>query len=185
MEQWKDIKGYEGKYQISNYGEVRSLSKWSKGKILKGGQCGNPGPYRFVCLVGSGRKDIKNHYIHRLVAQAFIENPNNFTEVNHKDGNTLNNNVDNLEWCSHKYNMTHAYQNGFIDHSFQRGAKHPRAKAVIQKTKDGEFVKEWESVNQIQRETEYLASAIFNCCKHRQKSAYGFIWEYKNGETND
>lgn len=181
MEQWKDIKGYEGKYQISNYGEVRSFSKWSNGKILKGGSCGNPGPYRFVSLVKTGRKDIKNVYIHRLVAEHFLENPYNLNEVNHIDGNTLNNRADNLEWCDHGYNMAHANKLGLIDHLKYCGSKHPNAKAVIQRNLNGEFVKEWGSVNQIQRETRYLASNIFNCCKHRTKTAYGFLWEYKNG----
>ena len=185
MEEWKDINGYGGKYQISNYGNVRSFSKWSKGKILKGGSCGNPGPYRFVCLVKTGRKDLKHFYIHRLVAEHFLDNPNNYSEVNHIDGNTLNNRADNLEWCSHKYNIVHAHNNGLFDFSKISGSKHPNAKAVIQKTKEGEFVKEWGSVNQIQRETPYLASSIFSCCKGRLKTAYGYLWEYKDGKTND
>lgn len=183
MEIWKDIEGYSGKYQVSNQGNVRSFSRWSNGKILKGGKCGNPGPYRFVALVGEGRKDIKNCYIHRLVAEAFLENPNNYSEVNHKDGNTLNNVAENLEWCTHYYNMHHAFENGLIDHSLQRGKLHPSAKPIVQKTLTGEVVREWDCAQDAEREKGYLASSICNCCNHRKsyKTAYGFVWEYKNG----
>lgn len=188
MEIWKDIEGYNGKYQVSNLGNIRSFSRWAKGRILKGGVCGTKGksgPYRYVILVKSSRADAKNVYIHRLVALHFVDNPNGYNEINHKDGNTLNNCADNLEWCTHFHNMHHAIDNGLIDisHDFERGARHPKAKSVIQKTKDGKFVKEWESVNQVQRETKYLASCIFNCCnhKHNAKTAYGYLWEYKDG----
>ena len=141
MEIWKDIEGYNGKYQISNTGEVRSFSKWKNGNLLKGGTCGNPGPYRYVALVGSGRDDIKSIYIHRLVATYFVENPNGYNEVNHIDGNTLNNNAENLEWCSHLENMRHAFKSGKISHEFQRGAKNKNSKPVYQKTKDGNIKK--------------------------------------------
>lgn len=187
MEIWKDIEGYNGKYQISNKGEVRSFSRWKNGNLLRGGTCGNPGPYRYVALVGNGRNDVKNFYIHRLVATYFVENPNGYNEVNHIDGDTLNNNAENLEWCSHFENMKHALKSGKLSHEFQQGAKNKKSKPVYQKTKDGHVVKVWESVNQIQRETKYLASSIFCCCNHRKgyNTAYGYVWEYVNGETNN
>lgn len=189
MEIWKDIAGYGGKYQVSSIGNVRSFSKWKNGGLLRFGSCGNPGPYRTVILVKTGRKDVKCFYVHRLVASAFLENPDGLPEVNHKDGNTLNNRVENLEWCTRKYNAEHASKTGILRmaHLKESGRNHPRAKTVIQREKDGKFVKEWESVNQIQRETRFLASNIFCCCNHRKgyKSAYGYIWEYKNGEAND
>lgn len=172
MENWKDIDGYGGKYQVSDHGRVRSLSAWSKGKELKGGLTkGKPHQYRCVLLVGKGRKDIKTKYIHRLVAEAFIENPNDYEEVNHKDGNTLNNFADNLEWCTHK-----------------KGRKNPHSKAVLQFTKDGDFVKEWGSVNEIMRTTGIPASTIFRVCNPKYKhehTAHGYIWRYKNGEANN
>lgn len=185
MEIWKDIIGFDGKYQISNLGNVRSFTRWKNGGLLKFGACGNPGPYKTVNLVKSGRKDIKCFYVHRLVAIHFLENPYNLPEVNHIDGNTLNNCVDNLEWCTRKQNAEHASKTGLLSkaHEFEKGSKHPNSKAVLQISKDGTIVKEWGSVNQIQRETEYLASSIFNCCNHKKsyKTAYGYIWEYKNG----
>lgn len=192
MEIWKDINGFDGKYQISNRGNVRSFTKWGNGRILKGGKTkGNPNPYKFVALVVNGRKNIKHKYIHRLVAEHFIENPNNYVEVNHIDGNTLNNNVENLEWCTHKQNMEHASRFSAFKrrHEFESGNMHPRAKAVLQYTKDGVFVREWGSVNEVMRKTGIPASAIFKCCNPQkypnEKSAYGYKWRYKNGETND
>jgi len=182
---WKDIEGYEGKYQISNYGNVKSNTRWGKGKILKGGKTkGNPQPYRFVVLVKTGRKDAKNFYIHRLVAKYFCDNPNGYNEVNHIDGNTFNNRFDNLEWCTHKQNMENANKRGALvdGHSSERGAKHPNAKAVLQYTMDGVFVKEWGSVNQIMRETGIPANAIFRVCSDKyphEHSAKGYRWRYK------
>lgn len=187
MEIWKDILGFDGKYQISNKGNVKSFTKWKKGGILKCGTCGNPGPYKYVTLVKSGRNDIKCFYVHRLVAMHFLDNPYNLKEVNHIDGNTLNNCVENLEWCTREQNAKHASRIGLLSkaHDFERGAKHPRAKSVLQISKDGTVVKEWESVNQIQRETSYLASSIFKCCNHKKGyiTAYGYKWEYKDGKT--
>ena len=192
MEIWKDIDGYNGKYQISNEGNVRSFSKWSNGRILKGGKTnGNPHPYRFIALVGSGRNDIKHKYIHRLVAEAFVSNPLNLPEVNHKNGNTLDNRVENLEWCTHYQNMRHASESGVLSKGQDswKGSMNPRSKAVLQFTKNGEFVREWGSVNQIMRETGIPASTIFRCCNPEkyphEKTAHGYIWRYKNGKTNN
>lgn len=100
MEEWKDIAGYEGLYKISNKGNVYSCisNKLMVGSVTKSG-------YRQVILKGNGK--IKAISIHRAVAQAFIENPNNLPQVNHKDENKLNNCVDNLEWCSCKYNSNY------------------------------------------------------------------------------
>lgn len=191
MEEWKDISGYNGKYKISTEGNVKSFSKWGNGRILKGGATkGNPQPYRFVALVKTGRNDVKLKYIHRLVAEAFIDNPLGLPEVNHINGNTLDNRAENLEWCTHAQNMIHASKSGALSagHSGSRGSLHPKAKAVLQFTKDGRFVKEWGSVNQIMRETGIPASTIFRCCNPlkypHEKSAHGYMWRYKNGETN-
>lgn len=191
MEIWKDIDGYNGKYQVSNLGNVRSFSKWSNGKVLKSGRTkGNPHPYKFVVLVNGSRKSKKNEYIHRLVAKSFVENPYGLTEVNHKDGNTLNNNVENLEWCTHSQNMIHASNTGVLCRGQDKwkGKLNPKSKPVLQFTKNGLLVKEWESVNQIMCKTGIPASSIFKCCNPEkyphEKSAYGYIWRYKNGKTS-
>ena len=103
MEEWKDIIGYEGKYQVSNTGKIRSLNYLNtrKTKELKPRKFSTG--YLSICL----GKEKKNFYIHRLVAIHFIPNPNNLLEVNHKDENKTNNNVENLEWCNHKYNCNY------------------------------------------------------------------------------
>lgn len=96
---WKDILEYEGKYQVSNFGEVKNIkTKFILKPIDSHG-------YKYVHLCNSGKR--KNKAIHRLVAIAFIPNPLNRLEVNHKDGNKTNNNVNNLEWCSRKENAVH------------------------------------------------------------------------------
>lgn len=118
IEIWKDIEGYIGKYQISNLGRVKSLKRYikptspnqktktCKEKILK--TCIGSHGYYHVSLEG------KKYCIHKLVAKAFIENKENFNCVNHKDGNKLNNSIENLEWCNYLYNVNHAFNNSLM-----------------------------------------------------------------------
>lgn len=178
MEIWKDIEGFNGKYQVSNLGNVRSFSKWKNGGLLKPGT--NGGGYFFVQLVKSGRNDISIRVIHRLVATAFIENPNNLPEVNHIDGNKKNNNVENLEWVSRERNIQHAFDIGLIPKKI--GKLNPNAKTVLQKDKNGNIVKIWNSVADIHREKGYATNGIICCCNKKPKyhTAYGYIWEYKD-----
>lgn len=104
---WKDIEGYEGLYQVSNMGRVRSLDRKDargnriKGTMLAGGSDGKG--YHTIALCRDG--DVKNNLTHRLVAKAFLDNPNNLPEVNHKDEDKENNAVSNLEWCTSRYNI--------------------------------------------------------------------------------
>lgn len=177
MANWKDIDGYNGKYQISDEGEVRSFSRWKNGNLLKKGMT-ITGYFR-VNLVGTGRGDIKPKVIHRLVAKAFIPNPLNLPEVNHIDGNKLNNNVDNLEWVSREENIQHAYRIGLIPRRI--GGERSNAKTVLQKDKNGTLIKEWDSVASIHREKGYSTNSIICCCNKKPKyhTAYGFKWEYK------
>lgn len=101
---WKDIPGHEGKYQVSNLGRVRSLNYNRTGKIKLLKQ-GNVNGYKVVILYKDGKK--KTYLVHRLVAIAFLLNPNNLPIINHKDENPSNNNVNNLEWCTIAYNNTY------------------------------------------------------------------------------
>lgn len=114
---WKDICGFEGLYQVSDNGAVLSCDRiTADGKhlatrLLKSANCSSG--YKFVCLRKDGRTH--NRMIHRLVAEAFIPNTNNFPEVNHKDGNKLNNSVENLEWCTRSDNLKHALKIGLME----------------------------------------------------------------------
>ena len=109
MEEWKDIKGYEGIYQISNKGRVKTLGNNRRKEKIREGIADNTG-YKRISLCKNGKE--KKYSIHRLVAQAFLPNPDNLPVVNHKDENKLNNNVENLEWCTQKYNVNYSSSNG-------------------------------------------------------------------------
>ena len=164
---WCPIKGYEGLYEVSDQGRVRSL-KFGKERIMKPQRntCG----YLMVVLYKNGEKN--NCMIHRLVSQTFIPNPDNLPQVNHKDENKENNSVHNLEWCSSKYNTNFGTRN-------QR-ASMKLSKPILQYTKSGEFVREWKSMNGVQRNLGFYHGNISFCCTGRRKSAYGYIWKFKD-----
>ena len=177
QEIWKDIHNYEGLYQISNYGSVKSLERKVKNtkssyrivkeKILSCGKSSNG--YYYIILYKNQNKKI--YRIHRLVAEAFIPNPNNYSEVNHKDENKENNNVNNLEWCNHIYNINYGT-------SIKRKAeKHQRQ--VIQYTKNNEIIKEYNSLKEASDKIGIDSSSIIRCCKRKQKTCGGYIWKYK------
>lgn len=119
MERWKSIDGYEGLYEVSSYGRVRSLDRFDRlGRITSGrvlSPTNNGCGYYTVQLSNGGIK--KRHYIHRLVAKAFIKNYSKLNEINHKDENKSNNNVSNLEWCSRKYNVNYGDHNAKMSHT--------------------------------------------------------------------
>jgi len=123
MEKWKDIEGYEGRYQISNLGKAKSLNygRTGKAQVLK--TLIDSGGYSYVVLFKKAKR--KTNRISRLVAQAFIDNPENKLFVNHLDGNKHNNCVKNLEWCTQSENEKHAHKIGLKNH---KGEKHPGSK---------------------------------------------------------
>lgn len=161
---WKEIKEYEGLYQISNLGRVKSLIT---NKILKGNKNAE---YNYVCLRKDGKQKIKK--IHRLVAEAFIPNPNNYLCINHKDENKLNNKSDNLEWCTKIYNNNYGTRN-------ERMSKRNSRYKIIQKDKDGNIIKIWENIWDLEHNTSYKKGTIRQCCKNKCKTVYGYKWEYE------
>lgn len=161
---WKDIKGYEGLYQVSNLGRVKSFFK--RGKILNL----LTGEYKRVVLYKN--KQGKTCYVHRLVAEAFIDNPLNLKQVNHIDENKYNNIVNNLEWCTHKENMNHGTKQ-------DRESKVKTKYKVLQYDLEGNLIKEWNNLREIVMNTDYDKSNIMYCCQGKYKTAYGFKWVYK------
>ena len=177
---WKTVDGYNGKYMISNYGNVLSKNFLNTGedRLLKLKR--HHSGYIFVRLCnGAGQKQ-KNQTIHILVARAFIPNPDNKPCVNHIDGNKANNHVTNLEWVTHKENKQHAIRTGLSNpHKNNRQGKgNTNSRPVYQFTKDNVFVKKWESISEAARYYSVRPSTIINHLKGRLKSACGFIWKY-------
>lgn len=167
LEEWKDIKGYEGKYAVSVFGEVYSYKrhKCLKARKNRNGYCG-------VNLGG------KEYRIHRLVAEAFIPNPDNLPFVNHKDENPENNCVENLEWCSASYNINYGTRN---ERCIESRMRNGFIKPILMLDIFDEFlIKEFPS---IQEAAEYVGghrTHICACCNNRKRSAYGYKWQYKS-----
>lgn len=172
MEIWKDIEGFDG-YQISNEGKIKSLNynKTKKEKILKSGKASG---YLRVQLWNGGKPVMK--LVHRLVAEAFLENPNNLPQVNHKDEDKTNNCVENLEWCDSKYNMNYGTRNQKIA---EKQLNHPtKSKRVDQiDPQTGEVIHQWESTKEASR-NGYDHGAVSHCARGLQKEHKGYIWKY-------
>lgn len=166
---WKDIKNYEGHYQISSIGRVRNIIS-GKLKTLFKHICG----YEKVTLYNNGKG--KKYYIHRLVAEAFIPNPDNLPFVNHKDENKTNNCIDNLEWCTNEYNLNYGTRNNRISKKQINDAN--KSKVVLQYTLDGMLLYKWPSTHEIERQLGYVSNYIGDCCNGKYKKAYNFIWKY-------
>ena len=178
VEIWKDIAGYEGKYQVSNLGNVKSLryrgSNFSKNLTPKTNNDGR----LWVELAGGSKP--KQFLVHRLVAMAFIPNPNGYAEINHKDENPQNNVVNNLEWCTRQYNVSYYYDRHPHPARPHVGRKHGclTMLQVDQFSKDGAFVKRWDNSREIYVQTGMSDWSISQCCRGKRKSAYGYIWRY-------
>ena len=172
METWRNIKGYEGLYQVSNMGRVKGLErKDSLGRIVKERvlkTAPNAQGYPIVSLCAGGRQKIFK--VHRLVCQAFHKNPENKPCVNHIDENKTNNCASNLEWCTFAENNNHGTHN-------ERVAK-TNSKPVGQYTLDGELIKVWTSPREAGRRAGFDNSTIYNVANGKRKTHKGFVWKY-------
>lgn len=175
MEIWKNIKGYEGIYQISSCGRIKNITN---GRIIK--QHLNKG----YCIIGLHKDgNAKNFSVHRLVAEAFIPNPNSLPQINHKDENKENNSVDNLEWCTCLYNNNYGTRNKRISEYVK--ANHPSKygktckKPVLQiDKKTGDVIRKYESVSEAAVKNGFHQGNISWCCTGKRSEANGYIWRY-------
>ena len=175
---WEDIKNYEGLYQASNLGRIRSRYKYNsrsnnnanlsdKYKMIKPIQISRTNNYLKVSLVKN--KKAKQIRVHKIIAETFIDNPYNKLEINHKDGNKHNNKVDNLEWCTTKENIRHAYKNNLMKHK-----KIKMTNPISNEIKI--FNNRFEISTYLNRKV--YQDLITRCCNKQRKTAYKMIWEY-------
>ena len=180
MEVWKDIPGYEGLYQVSNLGRVKSLERRRENnggltkvpeKILH--QSENGSGYFKVMLCKNSK--VKTFFVHRLVAQGFVENTDCKRTVNHINGDKSNNKAENLEWCTYAENNAHAVEVG-LNRMSARNNK--ASKPVAQYDKDMNFIKAYPSIKEAERQTGIINQKIVPCCQGKYKTGGGYIWQY-------
>jgi len=181
QEVWKDVKGYENLYQVSNFGRVRSLDrvvrnknngvKIIRGRIMSQHLVGHG--YYHIVLSKDGK--IKGHLVHRLVAQTFIPNPQKLPQVNHKDENKLNNNIDNLEWCDSTYNNN--YGTVKVRHSLSQ-LNHISSSKPVKMLKNDKTIQIFPSISEATRVTGCKRQGVYACCKGIQKHHKGYQWQY-------
>lgn len=157
-----NIEGFEN-YEVKPNGEVVNTKTGKVKKLVK-----DKDGYLLVQLWKNGK--LKSFRVHRLVAQAFIPNPDNLPCVNHKDEDKTNNNVDNLEWCTHDYNANYGTRN-------ERSSK-TKSKPVLQLMKDGSLVRVWPSASEVKKQLHFSQGHISECCRGKLQSAHGYKWCY-------
>jgi hypothetical protein len=175
MEQWKDVIGYEGSYQVSNLGNVRSLNYRRQGfaqNLVP--KLSNRGYYH-VHLRKDGK--VKDFTIHRLVAMMFLPNFRELPEINHINEVKTDNRVENLEWCTRSQNVRHSLPDTRRPNT-RRPRKRARNEPIIQSDSHGSIVKTWDNVREIELATKMSAWSIYQCCEGKRKTAYGFKWQF-------
>ena len=165
---WRDITGYEGYYQVSDQGRVKSLErKGRKSERILKPSMDRDGYLQVGLHAGGKQKTLK---VHRLVCQVFHENPDNKPEVNHINENASDNRACNLEWSTRIENITHGTRT-------ERSAK-TQSKPVAQYAQDGELIEIWPSTREVERQTGFRHGYICQSANGKRKQAYGFIWKY-------
>lgn len=174
MEIWKDIEGYEGLYKCSNMGNVYSI-KHKKVMSPRDNNCG----YLTLSLYKNGKP--KHFYVHRLVAEAFIPNPENKKTIDHINCVRSDNRLENLKWATQKENCN----NPKTIEKYKQwvGGNNGNSKSVLQFTKDGDFIRKWVCITDVKKELGICDSHIGKCCKGFRKSAGGYVWKYYDTET--
>ena len=196
MEIFKDIKGYEETYQISDIGtvlrkghyrtDITNRSRYYSEKILA--PIKSHSGYLRIGLWKEGK--VKRCFIHRLVAEAFIPNTDKLPQINHIDENKENNCVENLEWCTSKYNCNYGTRTKRQAETIKGnkhpkpmlgkiGKKHPCSKPIYQYDLDGNFIKKWDCAGDVQREVGYGRGNLNNCALGKCQTAYGYKWAFK------
>lgn len=191
VEEWRDIKGFEGYCKVSNLGRIMSLDKkvkirGNKYRIIKG-RILKPTPsltgYLYVSLFKQSNEE-KRMYVHRIVATAFIPNPYILPQINHKDENKQNNCVENLEWCTPSYNMNYGTA------KYRRALKWRNnsiySKPVVQLSLDGAYISEYPSASEATRIVGNIksnCSSILGVCRGENYSAFGYLWKFKKDYT--
>lgn len=169
---WKDIEGFNGYYQISNYGRVKN----AKRNTIRKAYDNNAGKgYYYVDLYKKNIR-VKRDSIHRLVAKAFIPNPKNKPMINHKDGNTKNNHVSNLEWVTALENVTHASNILGVMVGYKKHIE--KQKRKVKQMKNGKEIKIYESIAEASRQTGISTSQIIFTCQGKYKQTHGYQWQY-------
>ena len=161
-EVWRDIEGYEGLYQVSDHGQVKSLRY---DKIMKPVLNEVNG---YLRVMMTGKEGRKNEYIHKLVAKTFIPNPHNLPEVNHKCEDRLDNRVSQIEWCNRAYNCNYGNR--------VKGSKKVKPVAIV--SDSGTIQKVFKNATEAERETGVERRLIGFCCQGRTKTAGGLKWRY-------
>lgn len=180
MEVWKDIAGYEGLYQVSNLGRIKSIGRhtrnryglmWKPGRVLNAAK-DNKGYLTVVLCDNKKRHTFK---VHKIVATTFILNPERKPQVNHIDGNKQNNRVDNLEWCSQSENMSHAWETGLQKRTHKKNDL--KSIKIAQYSCDMQILNVFPSMMEAERQTGIYNASISRAVRHGGKAG-GFIWKY-------
>lgn len=175
LEIWKDVIWYEGKYEVSNFGNVMSLNykrTWKQKLLIPST---NSTWYKMVKLYSNNLQ--KYIPVHRLVVLAFIENTFNKQTVNHINWIKKDNRIENLEWMTYSENTLHAFRTGLMKQKFW--AENKLSKSVLQFTKDNIFIRSWGSLSDVQRELNISQGNISMCCIWKYKTVGWFIWKLK------